>query len=169
MKAGDGDRMGDARPLVDAVPMDRARPFTDVTCPADALGTTRCRISTSITTVAGMCKIDAPNILFDKPNRRYILVWSTPSNDYRFCPLLGDGVTFKKQAASDDEQFDDGWAGDNAGDFGDGANYLGKACFKRFRIWAANSKSKGQYDYNVQFRNMKTGEVCTVDPFIRHG
>ena len=64
---------------------------------------------------------------------------------------------------------DDLGGGIDGGGFVDGANYLGKACFKRFRIWAANSKSKGQYDYNVQFRNMKTGEVCTVDPFIRNG
>ncbi len=166
----DDERKGDLKPFVDAVPRDRERPFADVTCPADALGTTRCRVNVSVSfDAAGKCKVDAPNITFDKPNRKYIVVWIPPSDDYRFCPLLGDGVTFKKRAASDDEQFDDGWAGDNAGDFGDGPNFRGKSCFKRFRIWAANSKPKEQYDYNVQFRDVSASKVCTVDPFIRNG
>ena len=165
------ERKGDARPFVDAVPVNRDQLFTDVTCPADSFGTTRCRVSVSVTyDHAGKCKINAPNITFDKPNRKYIVAWLPPSDDYRFCPLLGDGVTFKEKEASVDEQFDDAWAGDNAGDFGDGASFRGKGCFKRFRMWAANTKGGAEYAYNMQFRRMSPTEVvCTVDPFIRNG
>ena len=177
LKAGSGAmtadysyRKGEASPLVDAIPVDRARLYDDVVCPADNFGLTRCRVQVDVAVDGmGTCTIKAPNITFDKPDRRYVVTWVPPSNDYRFCPLLGDGVTFKDQAASDDEQFDDAWAGDNAGDFGDGASFRGKGCFKRFRMWAANTKPNEQYNFNMQFRNISNKKICKVDPFIRNG
>jgi hypothetical protein len=162
-------------PLSAAVPVDPLKPYDNVTCVADAFGKTRCQIRVETTWDGTKCNARAPNIFFDKPNRKYVLIWipvdvnQQPDDRFRFCPLLGDGAWLKDTLGSLDEQFDDAWAGDDAGNGTDPTKYKGMACFKRFRMHAENSLSPKQYDYRMVFRHMQSGKPCVVDPFIKNG
>lgn len=162
-------------PLSAAEPVDPKKPFDDVVCKADLIGKTRCKVNVLATYNGTSCSAKAPNITFDKPDRRFVLIWipvdanQNPADSFRFCPLLGDGAFLKDQAGSDDEQFDDAWSGDDAGNGTDPTKFKGKACFKRFRMSAENSKATSQYDYRMYFRHMPSGKPCTVDPFIKNG
>jgi len=162
-------------PLSAAEPVNPARPFDDVVCKADLIGKTRCKVNVLATYNGTACSAKAPNITFDKPDRRFVVIWipvdaaQNPDESFRFCPLLGDGAFLKDSAGSDDEQFDDAWSGDDAGNGTDPLKFKGKACFKRFRMSAENSKSLAQYDYRMVFRHKPSGKPCTVDPFIKNG
>ncbi|MEO8484702.1 MAG: hypothetical protein ABI585_00045 [Betaproteobacteria bacterium] len=176
--AATGGASGVSTFAVVAVPVDPTKKFDRVVCNADAVGKTRCLVSILPTIDgAGNCTVEAPHIEFDKPDRRFVVAWRPTAADavtedpkFRFCPLLGDGVWFKDPVASNDEQFDENWASDSAGDLlGDNASFANKDCYKRARVWAGNKKTGASYAYKMQFHYKPTGAVCKVDPFIKNG
>jgi len=159
--------------FVDAKPRDALKPYSDVNCNSTG-ATTRCKVQVNASYNAGtrVCTVEAPNIYFDRSDRNFILVWVPPSADFKFCPIQGDGVSFKDAKATVDEQFDDAWAIENGeSPAGDNPMYKKKDCFNRYRILALNTPAKSgeQYDYGIQFRHMPSGAKCALDPFIKNG
>ena len=162
-------------PTAIAEPTDPSKPFDEVTCKADAFGKTRCQVKVLAKMRGSVCEAKAPDIVFDKPSRTFVVAWvpsdeqQRPAEEFRFCPLLGDGAFLKNTNGSDDDQFDDAWSGDDAGVGSDPVKFKGRDCYKRFRMQAENSKSKATYDYRMTFRHKSNGAVCTVDPVFKNG
>lgn len=160
-------------------PTDPSQAFRNVTCKWNGSGfnTTRCLVNVRPYDDAGTCKVEAPNINLQVPGKDYIIIWQptdaagTPlRDDYRFCPLAGDGVSLKDLAGSNDEQFDDRWSGNMLELGSDSASFLGKACFARTRIKALNNgHSKVEYNYEIVFHRIRDQKPCKADPFIRNG
>lgn len=160
-------------------------PFDNVKCKWDGyLGKTRCLVNVraefvpAAPPVPARCDAKAPNVYLDTSDKKFIIIWQptdaqgTPlPNDFRFCPLAGDGTYLKELPGSEDEQFDDTWTGDNAGVGSDPTKYKGKACFARSRMLAENSSAytAKEYKYQVQFHHKASGLKCVADPFIKNG